>query len=203
MFGDPCYFKYRGQKFRNGVLMGRILETTLALLLTATYITTSFGTASKLWQSNQEKQSPEKNTWSVSRSPRAGNSFNNVFYPQKCNPNDKNLKACALEDEMNKTACLMIECCFKDRTENSCFHKTIDRPLQVLTILGIGILAVLCVAICPYLCCVVLQKTKVNSLLRKNKDVEDAKLKDMKVGGYVFSLLKKQKERQKLTKGKK
>ncbi|XP_078268331.1 uncharacterized protein LOC144600532 isoform X2 [Rhinoraja longicauda] len=69
---------------------------------------------------------------------------------------------------------------------------------QIGTIIGIGILAVLIVATCPLLCCLIMQKTKLNPLLRKNKAVENARKKDVEVGGYIMTLLKEQKRKRKM-----
>lgn len=182
--------------------MGLILKTCLALLLIAsTPITTCLVMASEFWVSNQEERSLEESSWSFSRFTRAANikdTFNNVFYPMRCNPHGRNIKVCAVEDEMNETACLLIGCCFKDRHKDPCYRKTINGAKQMAHIIGIGILAVLFIALCPFLCCLMMQKTKLNPLLRKNKKVEDARKKDVEVGGYFMKLLKDQKRKRKM-----
>ncbi|XP_069749614.1 uncharacterized protein [Narcine bancroftii] len=190
----------------NGLLMGLISVIGLALLLIAsTYITTSFVTSRNLWVSNKEKRSLDESAWSFSRFPREamiGNTFNKIFYPLSCNPYASKLKACTLEDELNKTMCLIMGCCFKERCRDPCFHKTVNGTKQIMNILGIGILLILFAACCPFICCLVMQKTKLNPLVLKNKAVEKAKTKDMEVGAYILSLLKAQKrKKQALAKG--
>ncbi|XP_038631968.1 fragile X mental retardation 1 neighbor protein-like [Scyliorhinus canicula] len=177
--------------------MGLAVKIWLALLLIGfTHIVTCTDTAKNLW----EHQLPEDAAWSYSRFTREAvtrNTFDNVFRPLKCNPQARDLKACAVEDETNDTICLLMGCCFKDRPEKPCYKMTINKPKQILNILGVGSVSLAFIAICPLLFCLLTERTKMNPLLRKNQKIEDAKMKDTKLGAYVLSVLQEHKKKQK------
>ncbi|XP_048400763.1 uncharacterized protein LOC125458949 isoform X2 [Stegostoma tigrinum] len=150
--------------------------------------------------SKQKQQLPEDSEQSYHRFSRDStnqNTFSNIFHPLGCNPYAKNIKACAVEDETNKTICLLNGCCFKDKSHEQCYHMTINKTKQILNILGLGSMILAFIALCPLLFCLLTERTKLNPLLRKNQAVEEAKMKDMRVGAYVLTVLQDHKKKRK------
>ncbi|GCC26198.1 hypothetical protein chiPu_0004613 [Chiloscyllium punctatum] len=157
-------------------------------------------TTNMLRLSKQKQQPPEVSAQSYRRFTRDStnrNTFSRIFRPLGCNPYAKDVKACAVEDVTNKTICLLEGCCFKDKSDEQCYHMTINRTKQILNILALGSMILAFIAICPLLFCLLTERTKLNPLLRKNQAVEQAKQKDMRVGTYVLSLLQDHKKKRK------